>query len=411
MPTLGRSKRKNPTRRTPLPTVPPAARSRIALGLTAAAAQGRLALQVCRDCGAVQYPPREVCGACLSERLDWRNQAGAGELISDTVLRHSNELYFRERLPLRLGTVRLDAGPTLIAFVHGACPPPPARVRVRACLDRAGQAALAALPDNEASTMADDRTLRDMTSDPRGRKVLITDGRAAVAAPLAHALATAGAELIYVAMAEPWPAAAIDALAHVPNLLLRPLDVTDGTSVRDLAAEIGGKVDILINTAEHHRPHGIADRRGVETARAEMEVNYFGLLRLAQEFAPAMRARAADGATAWVNLLSIFALANFPPHGSFSASQAAAHSLAQCLRAEMRGAGLKVVNVFPGPVDEEWNQLLPPPKLSPTALAGAIVTALRDGIEDVYPGDVAQDWLARWRDNPTALERELAGAP
>jgi NAD(P)-dependent dehydrogenase (short-subunit alcohol dehydrogenase family) len=211
-------------------------------------------------------------------------------------------------------------------------------------------------------------------------------------------------------MPAPWPPAAVAAFADMPHVLIRPLDVTDTGSVGELAGEIGGKVDILINTAEHHRPHGIAGRRGVETARAEMEVNYFGLLRLAQTFAPAMRARAADGAAAWVNLLSIFALANFPTHGTFSASKAAAHSLAQCLRAELRGAGLRVVNVYPGPIEEEWNQLVPPPKLAPAALAAAIVTALRDGVEDVYPGDVAQDWLARWRDNPKALEREVAGA-
>ena len=46
-----------------------------------------------------------------------------------------------------------------------------------------------------------------------------------------------------------------------------------------------------------------------------MDVNYFGLLRLAQEFAPALKARAADGpanAIAWVNVLSIFALTNYP---------------------------------------------------------------------------------------------------
>jgi NAD(P)-dependent dehydrogenase (short-subunit alcohol dehydrogenase family) len=353
----------------------------------------------------VAYPPREACSACLSERLDWREQDGGGELISDTVLRHSNELYFRERVPLRLGTVRLDAGPSVIAFVHGACLPPPTRVRLRACLDRARQAALAALPDTEVTAMADDKSLRDMTSDPAGRKVLITDARAAVAAPLAQALAAAGTELIYAGMPEPWPAPAVDALAGVPKVLLRPLDLTDSESVHDLAAEIGGKVDILINTAAHCRPHGIADRRGTETARSEMETNYFGLLRLAQAFAPAMRARATDGAVAWVNLLSIFALTNFPPHGTFSASQAAAHSLAQCLRAEMRGAGIKVVNVYPGPVEEAWNELIPPPKLS---LARAVVGALRDGIEDVYPGDVAQDWLARLRDNPKALEQEAA---
>ena len=124
-----------------------------------------------------------------------------------------------------------------------------------------------------------------------------------------------------------------------------------------------------------------------------------------------MRSRGADGlasAVAWVDVLSIYALANYPPHGTFSASKAAAHSLAQCLRAEMRAAGVRVVNVFPGPIDDEWNQLLLPPKIAPSALAQAIVKALQEGIEDVYPGDVAQEWLARWRDNPKALERELS---
>ena len=32
-----------------------------------------------------------------------------------------------------------------------------------------------------------------------------------------------------------------------------------------------------------------------------------------------------------------------------------------------------------------------------------------DGVEDVFPGDVAQEWLARWGDNPKALEREPSG--
>jgi uncharacterized OB-fold protein len=144
------------------PTLPPAARSLVALGLTAFAAQGRLALQVCCDCGTVHYPPQEACRQCLSVRLDWRPQDGGGELISDTVLHHSNEPYFRAHLPLRVGSVRLDAGPTAIAFVHSACPAPPARVRVRAALDRAGAAVLAALPDDEETTMGDDSVLRGL---------------------------------------------------------------------------------------------------------------------------------------------------------------------------------------------------------------------------------------------------------
>jgi NAD(P)-dependent dehydrogenase (short-subunit alcohol dehydrogenase family)/uncharacterized OB-fold protein len=406
---LQRPKRKNPVLRTRLPTLPPAARSRVALGLTAAAALGRFELQQCRECGTVQYPPREACQKCLSVRLDWKSQPPGGELIAQTMLHHSNDLFFRERLPWRLGLVKLDCGPTVVAHLHAEALE---KVRVRAMLDRAGQAVIVALPEKENGDMADDRQLREFTCDPRHRKILVADGKTAVGQALVQGFAKSGAEIIWVGYAEPWKKfAGFDELEKIPQVTLVPLDVTDSKNVKELAAEIAGKVDIVVNNAEHHRTFGISNRQGVETARAEMDVNYLGLLRLAQEFGPAMRSRGADGAAsavAWVNLLSVYALANFPPHGTFSASKAAAHSLAQCLRAEMRPAGVRVVNVFPGPIDDEWNQLLPPPKIAPAALAKSIVAALREGIEDVYPGDVAQEWLARWRDNPKALEREIS---
>ena len=140
-----------------------------------------------------------------------------------------------------------------------------------------------------------------------------------------------------------------------------------------------------------------------------MDVNYFGLLRLAQEFGPAMRSRGrTDIERGRVGQSAVGLRAcNFPPHGTFSASKAAALSLSQCLRAEMRPGGVRVINVFPGPIDDEWNQLLPPPKLAAGALAKAMVHALEDGVEDVYPGDVAQEWLARWEESPEASRAGL----
>ena len=411
-PPLTRPPKRNPVLRARQPTLPPASRSRVGLGLTAAAALGRFDLQVCDDCGAVQYPPREACHRCLSPRLPWRPQTGAGELLAETTLHHSNDLFFRERLPWRLGLVRLDTGPTLMVHLHGDIAAAPARVRVGARLDRAGQAVLIAFPPTETPDMADDRQLREMTCDPRFRKVLITDGKSAVGQAMATALAQAGADLVWVGHAEPWKKIpGFERVAALPQVTPIALDLTNERSVATAAGEIGGKVDILINTAEVHRGFGISGRRGTETARAEMEVNYFGLLRLAQAFGPALRARAADGqasACAWVNLLSVYALANFPAHGTYSASKAAALSATQCLRAEMAGSGIRVINVFPGPVDDEWNQLLPPPKLAPAALASAVVKALRDGVEDIFPGEVAQEWYTRWREDPKVLEREVA---
>ena len=409
---IQRPPRKNPVLRTRLPTAPPAARSRVALGLTAGAARGVFELQVCADCGAVQYPPREACHACLSDKLAWEPQDGVGELISETMLHLSYELFFRERVPWRLGMVRLDCGPVVIAHLHGDCTPAPSRVRVNACLDKAGQAAMFAVPEKETPDMSDDRQLREMTCDPKFRKILVTDGKTAVGQAIVRALAAAGADLIWVGHAEPWKKyAGFEELRALPQVTLLPLDLTNSRSVTEIVAEIGPKVDIVVNNAEYHRNFGIGARLGIEAARAEMDVNYFGLLRLAQQLAPVMRSRGADtqsSAVAWVNLLSIFALTNFPPHGTYSASKAAAHSLAQCLRAEMQPAGVRVVNIYPGPIDDEWNQTLLPPKLTPQAIASAIVRALQSGVEDVYPGDVAQEWLARWRDNPKALEREVA---
>jgi NAD(P)-dependent dehydrogenase (short-subunit alcohol dehydrogenase family) len=314
-------------------------------------------------------------------------------------------------VPLRLGLVRLDEGVTVLTHLHGDCPSAKAQVRVRAHLDKAGQAALIALPASDTPNMADDRMLREMTSDPKMRKILVTDGKSATGQALVKALLDAGADMVWAGVAEPWKQPpGFDAIAKSPKVTIVPLELNDTRSVQEAAGSVGAKVDILINNAEFHRSHGISDRRGTETARAEMEINYLGLMRLAQSFGPAMRARAAEGslpATAWVNILSIYALSTLPSQGTFSASKAAAFSLSQALRSEMRQAGIRVVNVFPGPIDDEWNQLVPPPKLAPAALAKAVVKALQDGVEDIYPGDVAQDLFNKYRENAKVLEREL----
>lgn len=132
------------------PALPCATRSPPGLEFTAAVQRGRFELQVCDDCGAVQYPPREACHRCLSTVLSWRPQPEGGELISETTLHHSHEPYFRERLPLRIGVICLDCGPTAIAYVDAAAPSAPCRVRVAARLDESGQAVLVAISEADA---------------------------------------------------------------------------------------------------------------------------------------------------------------------------------------------------------------------------------------------------------------------
>jgi uncharacterized OB-fold protein/NAD(P)-dependent dehydrogenase (short-subunit alcohol dehydrogenase family) len=402
--------KKDPQKRTRVPVLPPRARSRAALGLSCAAAEGRFRLQVCAECGAVQYPPRDACRQCLATDLAWRDMPPGGELLALTAVHASPDPYFRERLPWRAGTVMLDAGVPVVAHVHGDVVRG-ARVRMVARLDRAGQGVLFALPEEEVPHMADDPMLREMTADPRHRRVLITDARAPEALPLAGALKAAGAAQVFLGEPEawrPWPGR--DAVAGIEGASLHPLDVTDTDSVRELAASLGGKTDILINTARFVRPGGIIARQDTVFAQEEIDVGYLGLMRLAQAFGPAMRARGADGtnsAAAWVNILPAHALAHDPSFASATAAGAAARALSLSLRAELRAGGVRVMNVYTGPLDDEWHQPLPPPKVAPAALARAIVTGLRDGLEEVFVGDVARDLAARWRRDPALLAREM----
>jgi short-subunit dehydrogenase len=79
------------------------------------------------------------------------------------------------------------------------------------------------------------------------------------------------------------------------------------------------------------------------------------------------------------------------------------------LRAALRGDGIRVVHVFAGPLDTEWFQAVPPPKVTPAALAAATVAALAEGLEEVFVGDIAQELRARLEVQPKAVERELGG--
>jgi uncharacterized OB-fold protein len=141
---------------------PPSIRSKPALGLDAPAARGLFQLQVCDECAAVQYPPREACVRCLSVQLTWRPQDGRGELIAETQVRHSLDPFFRDKLPWRVGLVQLDAGPVVVAHVHSALPHASVRVRLTAAVDAAGHAALFAFPQEDTSDMRHDRQLREI---------------------------------------------------------------------------------------------------------------------------------------------------------------------------------------------------------------------------------------------------------
>jgi NAD(P)-dependent dehydrogenase (short-subunit alcohol dehydrogenase family) len=304
----------------------------------------------------------------------------------------------------------MDAGPSVVAHLAEDCRQG-SRVKLSLNLDRGGHAVMNARPETPGPNEEDDRQLRELSMDPKDRRVLIVNGKTELGLALARAFLAAGAREVYAGHAEPWKASpSLEALKSLDGVSLFPLDVTDTDSVGKLAAVLGGKVEIMLNNSYHLRPGGVVDRMDMNVSREEMDIHYFGLLRLAGTFGPAMRARGADGehgACAWVNVLSAYAQVNNPAFGTYSASQAAARSLAQCLRAELSAGGVRVVNAYIGPLDDEWHQMVPPPKLAPDMVAGRIVDALQKGREDLAIGAVAEEIAERLAANPKEIEREI----
>jgi uncharacterized OB-fold protein len=109
------------------------------------ASSDKLALQRCIACGTMQYPPRELCAACLADEMIWVVAGFAdGDVLAVTTLHHSHEVACRAALPLRVGLVRLDAGPTVVCFLDEGCAAG-TRVQIAARTDAAGRAVLAAI--------------------------------------------------------------------------------------------------------------------------------------------------------------------------------------------------------------------------------------------------------------------------
>jgi NAD(P)-dependent dehydrogenase (short-subunit alcohol dehydrogenase family) len=94
--------------------------------------------------------------------------------------------------------------------------------------------------------------------------------------------------------------------------------------------------------------------------------------------------------------------------GSLCASKAAGLSMVQGLRAELAEQQTAVVAVMPGAVDTDMSKDFPPPKMPATEVAIAMLDGLEQGLEEVYPGEMANGLNQGLSADPKAVEKELS---
>ena len=221
------------------------------------------------------------------------------------------------------------------------------------------------------------------------------------------ALLKGGAKKVYAGMRDVGAVGAIAAeLPEEYRDKIEPvaIDITNEGHIRSAVAQ-AGDVTLLINNAGIASFAGLISADNLDAARQEMEVNYFGTLRVTRAFAPVLKK---NGGGALVNVLTVASLGCFPVLGSYSASKAALHSLTQGIRAELAAQGTQVFGVFPGPIETDMAKNFDMEKSSPDLIAEGTLSAIEKGEEDIFIDPMAVQFRKDYFSDPKALEAQLA---
>jgi NAD(P)-dependent dehydrogenase (short-subunit alcohol dehydrogenase family) len=237
-----------------------------------------------------------------------------------------------------------------------------------------------------------------------GSVALVTGANRGIGRAITEALLARGAEKVYATARDPKTLAVLQEHYGSRVVALR-LDVTDADQVAEVARE-ATDVDVLINNAGAFEPTELTDEAIVDVARREMEVNYFGALRMLQGFGNTLVRR--GGVIVYVG--SAAGLTNVPLQPTYSASKAAQHSLTQASRALLAGRGVTVHGVYPGPVDTDMTKNLPPQfeKTAPADVANQVLDGVEAGTEDIFPDPFAVAFGEQFHSSPKSVERQMA---
>lgn len=177
------------------------------------------------------------------------------------------------------------------------------------------------------------------------RSIIVTGASSGIGAYCARALKAEGWR-VFATARKPADIAALEA----DGLEALYLDYREPASIEALVAAVlertAGRLDALFNNGAHAQPGAVEDLP-VSALREQFEANFFGWHDLTRRVVPPMRAQ---GHGRIVHCSSILGLAPVMYRGAYSASKHALEGLMLTLRAELRGTGIEVSLIEPGPV-------------------------------------------------------------
>jgi NAD(P)-dependent dehydrogenase (short-subunit alcohol dehydrogenase family) len=233
-------------------------------------------------------------------------------------------------------------------------------------------------------------------------------GRAIVESFLAH-----GAKKVYLAVRN---VDSTKALVEEYGEKLVPLqvDIGDKQSIQNLAAN-AQDVHIVVNNAGVLETATPLSGNVEEAFNKELNVNVFGLIRMANAFTPILEK---NGGGAFVQLNSVVSIKNFVDFTTYSASKAAAYSFTQGLKELLTPKNIQVLSVHPGPIATDMANDAGLGEIAESAslVSEGIVTVLKAGEFHLFPDTMAKQFEAAYKSyseniiEAEATEEELAEA-
>ena len=230
---------------------------------------------------------------------------------------------------------------------------------------------------------------------------LVTGASAGIGGAIAHELARRGHDLILVARRKRSPRGARRTSSTTPTGVhadVLPCDLGDAAARGRLpaqVAELGLEVDVLINNAGF-ATSGPFDQSDPDRELEQVRVLVEAVMALTRAFVPGMVARHRG---AILNVASTAGMQPLPYNAGYSAAKAYVLTFSEALHQELRGKGITVTVLCPGPVKTDFwdiagwevkggkslDSAVGPAAISPAQAASAGIKGLEPATASSFP--------------------------